>query len=244
MALDLGLLLAEWLFTILDILLLYLLPPDAASAVIESRINIYLSWTTRCLRPLLWIGMIVLLSRSEESFHAARIWYLLRIIVFFAIRAFGAIADQIDSGIGLVLLSDRITFSAAVYVLLSLLIVPLLAPFGNRAVLKAGGEILDYFGLEAPAKKNRRCGKLLAIFTCLLVGMMLVFLTLLCVILQTTGSSLIDYLENPDGSALIQWPMFILPVMMLLCGVGILILWAKSAVNMKRTCKLVKGLSE
>ena len=242
-ALDLGLLLAEWIIAILDILLLFSFP-DTATAITENDIDIYLSWTVRCLRPLLWIRMIVLLSRSEECFHAARIWYLLRIIAFFAIRAFGGVAGQIDEGIGVVLLSGRITVSATVYILLSLLIVPLLAPFGNRAVLKAGGTILNYFGLEAPAKKNTRCGKLLALFTSLFVGMILFFLTLWWFILQTTKGPLIDYLEAPDGSAFIQWTMLILPVLMLLCGIGILVLWAWSAVRMKCTYKLVKGLSE
>lgn len=244
MALDLGLLLAEWVFSILDILLLIILPPDAASAVIESRINVYLSWTFRCLRPLLWVGMIVLLSRSEEYFHTARIWYLLRIIAFFALRALGGIAGQIDQAVGIILFSGGITVSEAVCILLLLLISPLLAPLGNRAVLNVGGAVLDYFGLEAPAKKNRRCGKLLAVFTCLLAGMISVFLALFCFILQTTEYSLLEYLEAPDGSALIQWTMFLLPALMLLCGVGILILWGMSAVRMKRTCNLVKGLSE
>ena len=243
MALDLGLLLAEWVFSMMDILLLFLWP-DAAEAAIESGINTYLSWTFRCLRPLLWVGMIVLLLRSEECFHAARIWYLLRIIAFFALRALGGIAGQIDQAVGIILFSGRITVSKAVCILLLLLISPLLAPFGNRAVLNAGGAVLDYFGLEAPAKKNRRCGKLLAIFTWLLVGMMLVFLTLLCFILQTMEGSLMDYLEAPDGVALIQWTMLLLPVLMLFCGIGILILWARSAARMKRTYKLVKGLSE
>ena len=123
--------------------------------------SLYVSWTFLGLRLLIWSLTLALLSRMIElhpSFGKARIWYLLRILVF--------VVEIITVGAAMYMYHNHITesliFVRIVILLelgLGLLWEVLLLSFGNRAVLSAGANLLDSFGMEEAAKKNRRCGK-------------------------------------------------------------------------------------
>ena len=52
------------------------------------------------------------------------------------------------------------------------------------------------------------------------------------------------YLVAPDGSELIQWGLVIVFPLIVLSALGVLILWGISAARMKKTHRLLKGISE
>ena len=241
MAADLALLLAEWLVP-LTVFIIVLYGDEAVSrtVMIESDLDLYLLWTVRCLRLLTWLGMIVHLERLEGGFRSAKRWYLLRIFVFLTVQVLSGIQSQSPLLVGV---GNRSLFSI-ITVVFSTLIIPPLLPMGNRALLKAGADLLRYYGMEKPARANSRCGKLLAVFSWTLDGCMLLFDSFAIVVFLTSEYTLLPYLIAPDGSELIQWGLVIVFPLIVLSALGVLILWGISAGRMKKTHRLLKGISE
>ena len=241
MAADLALLLAEWLVP-LTVFIIVLYGDEAVSrtVMIESDLDLYLLWTVRCLRLLTWLGMIVHLERLEGGFRSAKRWYLLRIFVFLTVQVLSGIQSQSPLLVGV---GNRSLFSI-ITVVFSTLIIPPLLPMGNRALLKAGADLLRYYGMEKPARANSRCGKLLAVFSWTLDGCMLLFDSFAIVVFLTSEYTLLPYLVAPDGSELIQWGLVIVFPLIVLSALGVLILWGISAGRMKQTHRLLKGISE
>ena len=241
MAADLALLLAEWLVPLaVFIIVLYGDEAVSSSVMIESDLDLYLLWTVRCLRLLTWLGMIVHLERLEGGFRSAKRWYLLRIFVFLTVQVLSGIQSQSSLLVGA---GNRSLFSI-ITVVFGTLIIPPLLPMGNRALLKAGADLLRYYGMEKPARANSRCGKLLAVFSWTLDGCMLLFDSFAIVVFLTSEYTLLPYLVAPDGSELIQWGLVIVFPLIVLSALGVLILWGISAGRMKKTHRLVKGISE
>ena len=191
MAADLALLLAEWLVP-LTVFIIVLYGDEAVSrtVMIESDLDLYLLWTVRCLRLLTWLGMIVHLERLEGGFRSAKRWYLLRIFVFLTVQVLSGIQSQSPLLVGV---GNRSLFSI-ITVVFSTLIIPPLLPMGNRALLKAGADLLRYYGMEKPARANSRCGKLLAVFSWTLDGCMLLFDSFAIVVFLTSEYTLLPYL--------------------------------------------------
>lgn len=241
MAADLALLLAEWLVP-LTVFIIVLYGDEAISRIvmIEGDLDLYLLWTIRCLRLLTWLGMIVHLERLEGGFRSAKRWYLLRIFVFLTVQVLSGIQSQSSLLVGV---GNRSLFSI-ITVVFSTLIIPPLLPMGNRALLKAGADLLRYYGMEKPARANSRCGKLLAVFSWTLDGCMLLFDSFAIVVFLTSEYALLPYLIAPDGSGLIQWGLVIVFPLIVLSALGVLILWGISAGRMKKTHRLLKGISE
>lgn len=241
MAADLALLLAEWLVP-LTVFIIVLYGDEAISRIvmIEGDLDLYLLWTIRCLRLLTWLGMIVHLERLEGGFRSAKRWYLLRIFVFLTVQVLSGIQSQSPLLVGV---GNRSLFSI-ITVVFSTLIIPPLLPMGNRALLKAGADLLRYYGMEKPARANSRCGKLLAVFSWTLDGCMLLFDSFAIVVFLTSEYTLLPYLVAPDGSELIQWGLVIVFPLIVLSALGLLILWGISAGRMKKTHRLLKGISE
>lgn len=241
MAADLALLLAEWLVP-LTVFIIVLYGDEAISRIvmIEGDLDLYLLWTIRCLRLLTWLGMIVHLERLEGGFRSAKRWYLLRIFVFLTVQVLSGIQSQSSLPVGV---GNRSLFSI-ITVVFSTLIIPPLLPMGNRALLKAGADLLRYYGMEKPAQANSRCGKLLAVFSWTLDGCMLLFDSFAIVVFLTSEYTLLPYLIAPDGSELIQWGLVIVFPLIVLSALGVLILWGISAARMKKTHRLLKGISE
>lgn len=241
MAADLALLLAEWLVP-LTVFIIVLYGDEAISRIvmIEGDLDLYLLWTIRCLRLLTWLGMIVHLERLEGGFRSAKRWYLLRIFVFLTVQVLSGIQSQSPLLVGV---GNRSLFSI-ITVVFSTLIIPPLLPMGNRALLKAGADLLRYYGMEKPARANSRCGKLLAVFSWTLDGCMLLFDSFAIVVFLTSEYTLLPYLVAPDGSELIQWGLVIVFPLIVLSALGVLILWGISAGRMKKTHRLLKGISE
>ncbi|MBR3741216.1 MAG: hypothetical protein IKN04_12315 [Clostridia bacterium] len=241
MAADLALLLAEWLVP-LTVFIIVLFGDEAVSStvMIESDLDLYLLWTVRCLRLLTWLGMIVHLERLEGGFRSAKRWYLLRIFVFLTVQVLSGIQSQSPLLVGV---GNR-SLSSIITVVFSTLIIPPLLPMGNRALLKAGADLLRYYGMEKPARANSRCGKLLAVFSWTLDGCMLLFDSFAIVVFLTSEYTLLPYLVAPDGSELIQWGLVIVFPLIVLSALGVLILWGISAGRMKKTHRLLKGISE
>ena len=241
MAADLALLLAEWLVP-LTVFIIVLYGDEAISRIvmIEGDLDLYLLWTIRCLRLLTWLGMIVHLERLEGGFRSAKRWYLLRIFVFLTVQVLSGIQSQSPLLVGV---GNRSLFSI-ITVVFSTLIIPPLLPMGNRALLKAGADLLRYYGMEKPARANSRCGKLLAVFSWTLDGCMLLFDSFAIVVFLTSEYTLLPYLIAPDGSELIQWGLVIVFPLIVLSALGVLILWGISAGRMKKTHRLLKGISE
>ena len=241
MAADLALLLAEWLVP-LTVFIIVLYGDEAVSrtVMIEGDLDLYLLWTIRCLRLLTWLGMIVHLERLEGGFRSAKRWYLLRIFVFLTVQVLSGIQSQSSLPVGV---GNRSLFSI-ITVVFSTLIIPPLLPMGNRALLKAGADLLRYYGMEKPAQANSRCGKLLAVFSWTLDGCMLLFDSFAIVVFLTSEYTLLPYLIAPDGSELIQWGLVIVFPLIVLSALGVLILWGISAARMKKTHRLLKGISE
>lgn len=241
MAADLALLLAEWLVP-LTVFIIVLYGDEAVSrtVMIESDLDLYLLWTVRCLRLLTWLGMIVHLERLEGGFRSAKRWYLLRIFVFLTVQVLSGIQSQSPLLVGV---GNR-SLSSIITVVFSTLIIPPLLPMGNRALLKAGADLLRYYGMEKPARANSRCGKLLAVFSWTLDGCMLLFDSFAIVVFLTSEYTLLPYLVAPDGSELIQWGLVIVFPLIVLSALGVLILWGISAGRMKKTHRLLKGISE
>ena len=241
MAADLALLLAEWLVP-LTVFIIVLYGDEAVSrtVMIESDLDLYLLWTVRCLRLLTWLGMIVHLERLEGGFRSAKRWYLLRIFDFLTVQVLSGIQSQSPLLVGV---GNRSLFSI-ITVVFSTLIIPPLLPMGNRALLKAGADLLRYYGMEKPARANSRCGKLLAVFSWTLDGCMLLFDSFAIVVFLTSEYTLLPYLVAPDGSELIQWGLVIVFPLIVLSALGVLILWGISAGRMKKTHRLLKGISE
>ena len=102
---------------------------------------------------------------------------------------------------------------------------PLLVGVGNRSLFS-------------------RCGKLLAVFSWTLDGCMLLFDSFAIVVFLTSEYTLLPYLVAPDGSELIQWGLVIVFPLIVLSALGVLILWGISAGRMKKTHRLLKGISE
>ena len=63
-------------------------------------------------------------------------------------------------------------------------------------------------------------------------------------IIRMPEYTLLPYLVAPDGSELIQWGLVIVFPLIVLSALGVLIVWGISAGRMKKTHRLLKGISE
>ena len=241
MAADLALLVAEWIVPLAEFMIVLLGDEAAAETVVTGiDIDVYLVWTFRCLRLLNWVGMIVHLGRLGSGFRPARVWYLLRIFVFLTVQVLNGLSNHSRLPIGV----GNWTLFAAITTILSAIVTPPFLPLGNRAILKAGADDLRYYGMEKPAAANRRCGNLLAVFCWMLEGFILVFVSLWVGEYLITEYDLLSYLIAPDGSPFVQWALLILFLLIVLGALGVLILWGICAGRMKKTYRLLKGISE
>ena len=199
----------------------------------ESAVTAYLMWTLRFLRLLSWIGMSVYLISIGGGFRKACVWYVLRILAFFAALVLPGMAGWINQFGGIPVGEQEIAVSVALQYLPGVLLPMFATAFGCRAVLRAGAEVLDYFGMGQPAKQSRQCGTALAVLAWVYVGVNV-----------ATGTGILSYPEALGGRAAILLGALVLFLLILLVIAGIFILWGISAGYMKRTYRLIKGLSE
>ena len=216
------------------------LPPLSASAA-----SIYVAWTLLGLRLLIWSLTLALLPRMTElhpSFGKARICYLLRILVFVGeIISAGTVQYmyyRIDPGTDL----ESMLFVSMIVLLelgLGLLLEVLLLSFGNRAVLNAGADLLESFGMEEAAKRNRRCGKWLIRFAAVYAFFWLFAFTIF----------LIWRMAHPEGFPE-SFPafLFLLDIaaflFCILTWLGVAVCRILAPLHMNRVYRLIRDLSE
>ena len=239
MTLDLVLLLAIWIIPVTEILTAAYSDGESAGF---GDLSMYLVWTCRCLRLLSWVLMAVLLTR--EGFRKARVWYLLRMITFLLVQFSNGVSGYLDQIANPMLFAGNFTPSFAITLIFGTIITPLLLPFGNRRILKDTSEVLDYYGFGKDARANRRCGNVLAVFSGVLAGLVLILAVFLIRILSTTEYGLRSYLIAPDVSESVQLFLLDLILLILFAALGTLIFMGISARRMKCTYRLMKGLIE
>ena len=81
-------------------------------------------------------------------------------------------------------------------------------------------------------------------FCWMLEGFILIFVSLWVGEYLITEYDLLSYLIAPDGSPFVQWALLILFLLIVLGALGVLILWGICAGRMKKTYRLLKGISE
>ena len=204
----------------------------------------YADWTVWVLRLLAWALTLAVLSSLTDvnkSFRKARIWYLLRILILFLTPMASAVVHY-RTIIEVPLTPSDITLAAVALIPFAgmALLGEALLSVGYCAVLFAGAELMDSFGLEGLAKKNRRCGNRLA-------G---------CVAAQTLSVTaavgLAAWLRLVKGVRLfgdestfgILILFAVLIPLCLLLGLGTMAFRAFAAVRMGRTYRAVKELTE
>lgn len=210
----------------------------------ESAVAVYLVWSLRFLRLLDWIGMFVYLTSIGGGFRKACVWYVLRILAFFAIMVLAGVAEWINQFGGIPVGEKELAVSAVIQYVPGMLLPLFAIAFGCRAVLRAGAEVLDYFGMGQPAKQSRQCGVALAVLAWVYVGANLALMALLIGVNVATGTGILSYPEASGGRALVLLSALALLLLILLVIAGIFVLWGISAGYMKHTYQLIKGLSE
>lgn len=208
-----------------------------------NEISIYSAWTMWALRLLIWSLTLVSLSRLTslyKSFGNARIWYLLRLsflilqplsITFASHRLFLSSSES-------QLVAERLMITLALAFLgeLSLSI-------GNRVILFAGAELLDSFGLDSPAKKNRRCGNRLIGYTAAQTLFFAVAFALVVWIRFFQGRRLFGAGES--GAAMSETIAIFSAVLFgLFARLGVIVFRVLASVHMSRTYRTIKGLME
>ncbi|MBR4211238.1 MAG: hypothetical protein IKR84_02465 [Oscillibacter sp.] len=204
----------------------------------------YSDWTVWALRLLAWALTLAALSSLTDvntSFGKARIWYLLRILILFMTPMVSAVAHYRIIG-EVPLTPSDITLAA-----LALICFVGLALFGEAllsvgycAVLFAGAQLMDSFGLEGPAKKNRRCGNRLA--GCVAAQTLSVTAAVgLAAWLQLVKGVRLFGDESTFGILIL---FAVLIPLCLLLGLGTMAFRVFAAVRMGRTYRAVKELTE
>ena len=204
----------------------------------------YSDWTVWALRLLAWALTLAALSSLTDvntSFGKARIWYLLRILILFMTPMVSAVVNYRNMGAASLTPSDITLAAVALICFVGLaLFGEALLSVGYCAVLFAGAQLMDSFGLEGPAKKNRRCGNRLA-------G---------CVAAQTlsvtVAAGLAVWLWLVRGVGLFSdknplWVILLFAVLISVCllaGLGTMAFRAFAAVRMGRTYRAVEELTE
>ena len=206
----------------------------------------YTVWTTAGIRLLIWSLILVTLSRLTglcKSFGKAQVWFLLRFLAVFPEILAPAIFAYRHPNLGslnetpLALLFPLLITAGAVLMGESLLL-----PLGDHAILCAGAELMESFGRERLARKNRRCGGWL-------LGTSLAFLLLfssavflLVWIRYTRDVSLMD---AEDGSfqilALLDIAAFLLALPL---GLASLLLRVLAPVRMGQTYRAIEELTK
>ena len=166
----------------------------------------YTEWAVSGIRLLIWSLLLVTLSRLtglRKSYGKAQVWFLLRILIVFPEVLTPALLVYRHSG------ADSLIQPPPSALLFTLLIIggavllgeSLLIPLGDYAVLHAGAELMESFGQERMAKKNRQCGNWL-------LGTALAFLLLLSIAfllflwaLYTRGISLLNADSIPNAES-------------------------------------------
>ena len=206
-------------------------------------ISIYSAWTMWALRLLIWSLTLVSLSRLTslyKSFRNARIWYLLRLSLL------------ILQPLSITFASHRLSLSSSEWQLVAerLMITLALAflgefslSIGNRVILFAGAELLDSFGLDSPAKKNRRCGNRLIGCTAAQTLSFGIALTLLVWVRFFQGRRLFGAGES--GAAMSETIAIFSAVLFgLFARLGVIVFRVLASVHMSRTYRTIKGLTE
>lgn len=239
MILDLTLLIAEWIVPVVDVLIMLVRYGDAEST---SSIAIYLLWTMRCLRLLIWIAMVLSLAGLSNGFRTARVWYLLRILIFVLSCAYAGIGGALEQQISTTFFSGRVTIPAIIQIVLVPILTPLLLPFGNRAILTGSADLLAYFGMEKPAQANRRLGNRLA--GTALAFVLLILVSIVIIVAGGSANGINEMLQSADVSGLVKAAV-LLPIFLILPAcLGLLVLWGIGAIRMKRVYTLIKEMSE
>ena len=129
--------------------------------------QVYITWTIWALRLLVWSLTLAALSRLSDlrnAFGKARIWYLFSLLAFIAQPLGASGAHYRYPALTPLSRADAFFF---VQVLIILAMITCLEEaslcFGKRVILFAGADLLETFGLEEHAMKNRRCGNRLLI---------------------------------------------------------------------------------
>ena len=144
----------------------------SASVGVSDNIGIYVFWTIWALRLLTWALILLLVPRLTalcKSFRRAQIWFFLCILsapVEFLLTGIFNYRYP-DPHVLLSLTRPALMMASFLYLFVVILLLEetVLLPLGNRAILLAGAELMESFGAERQAKKNRRCGKWLFILT-------------------------------------------------------------------------------
>ena len=203
--------------------------------------GIYITWTARMLLWALTLAALSRLSVLRASFGRARIWYLLRILILPVVFLLTLPANRPHGDT--TPLPFRLT--ACLYLAgLGALAGTLFLSMGNRAILLAGAEVLDTFGVETPAKRNRRCGAVL------LVSAAALTFSLVLAAVFPAGRRLIQgqpfySTAGPKGvfSALTP-PEAAAFLLCFLAGLGAVGCRLLAAVRMSRTYRAIRELTE
>ena len=226
---------------------------DASSASVFNA-NIYVSWTLWTLRLLIWILTLVSLSRMAEicaSFGKARIWYLTRALSFITLTWLSGTINYLyyqryghdDFQTVLNANPDLPRFLGVCFLLfmgMDFIMEAFSLSFGNRAILIAGAELLESFGLEKPAEKNRRCGKLLAGFAAAYTS------CLVCAFVFLSAASSFVSVWDAEGVPEILIPLALI-LIIIICvpsWIGIEIFRILAAVRMRRAYHAIRELTE
>lgn len=204
----------------------------------------YADWTVWALRLLAWaltLAALLSLTNVNKSFGKARIWYLLRILILFVTPMATAVVNYRNIDAASLTPSDiaLVAWSLIFLVGMALLGEALLS-VGYRAVLFAGAELMDSFGLEGPAKENRRCGNRLAGCVATQTLALTVAVGLAAWLRLVKGVRLFSD-ENALGVILL---FIVLIPICLLAGLATMAFRAFAAVRMGRTYRAVKELTE
>ena len=240
MALETGLALAEVLINVCRRIL------NAANSSTAMNMSIlYLLWTLWALRMFSWTLTLASLSRMTrlcKSFRKAQIWYLLRILFFVSTPMLVGVLNYLDRPAtasdfpspltkGIFCLNLALCFFAET----------LFVSSGNRAILFAGAELLDNFGMTAPAEKNRLYGKWLMKISLAEFYFLMLLLALTAWVWFTKGS-LVSAMREA-GVAMTAFRLLVLFV--LPEGLGVLLLFRfLASLQVHRTYRAVKELTK
>ena len=204
----------------------------------------YADWTVWALRLLAWaltLAALLSLTNVNKSFGKARIWYLLRILILVVTPMATAVVNYRNMDAASLTPLDLAFVSGALIFLVGMaLLGEALLSVGYRAVLFAGAELMDSFGLEDPAKANRRCGNRLAGCLAAQTLSLAVIAAFMAWLRLVKGVQLFGD-ENALGLILL---FIILIPLCLLAGLGTMAFRVFAAVRMGRTYHAVKELTE
>ena len=225
-----------------------ILAMDSQRGTFLNELSIYGAWTMWALRLLIWSLTLVSLSRLaslRKSFGNARIWYLLRILclivqplsVTFANRQPSLLSSERTPGI------ETLIPITLIAILTLAFLGEFLLSVGNRVTLFAGAELLDSFGLDDPAKRNRRCGNRLIGCTAAQTLFYLVAVALLIWIRFLQGRRIFG--EGESGATMPEAiAIFCAVLFCLLARLGVIVFRILAAVRMNRTYRAIKELTE